>query len=87
MTVDSSIPPTSLVQNVLLGGGVTASNITFNGMPGNTADIQIGRFDAPGTNLGLDAGVVMASGNVLSDPQNFIFGANGNVTDLPRTVR
>jgi hypothetical protein len=82
MTVDSSVPPTQLVQNILLGQGVSASNVTFNGVLNAPADLQIGSFSAPGTNLGLDAGVVMASGNVMSDPLNFIVGANGPVTDF-----
>ncbi len=77
MTVDDSQSPTWLVQNVLLGQGVTASNIMFNGALGNQANVQIGEFSAPGTDLHLDAGIVMASGNVRSDNALFITGSNG----------
>ncbi len=82
MTVDDDFSPAWYVQNVLLGAGVTASNITYNGQAGTTPSNQVGRFYAPGTNLQLDSGVVLSSGLVVSDPNNFVFGANGNVTDF-----
>jgi gliding motility-associated-like protein len=47
-----------LVQNVLLGQGVSASNFTLNGAP-----IAIGFFNGVGTNLGLDSGIIMTSGD------------------------
>jgi gliding motility-associated-like protein len=47
-----------LVQNVLLGSGVTASNFTYNGIP-----IAMGFFNGVGTNLGLDSGLIMTSGD------------------------
>ncbi|MCI5059215.1 MAG: choice-of-anchor L domain-containing protein, partial [Flavobacteriales bacterium] len=55
--------PSYLVNNVLAGTGVTASNITFTG---NNA--QIGFFDSGLNglpNLGLDSGIVISSGDVL----------------------
>lgn len=51
--------PNNLVQNVLLGSGVTVSNITFSGLP-----ITIGEFNGTNTNLGLDAGIVMTTGTI-----------------------
>lgn len=63
LAVDNSITAEDLVQNVLLGAGVTVSNITFNGVPGNVANIQIGSFNGSNSNLGLSDGVIMASGN------------------------
>ena len=48
-----------LVQNTLLGNGVTVSNITFNGAP-----ISIGTFTAAGTNLGMASGIVMTTGTI-----------------------
>jgi len=59
--VTTAASPVSLVQNVLLGNGVTVSNITFNGAP-----ISIGSFTAAGTNLGLTSGIVMTTGTVLN---------------------
>lgn len=64
LVVDNTPTPDQLVQTVLLGGGVTASNITFNGLPGNTANEQIGTFDGTASNIGLAAGVLMGSGDI-----------------------
>ncbi|MGV3638388.1 MAG: choice-of-anchor L domain-containing protein [Flavobacteriales bacterium] len=83
LVVDASFTPEQLVQNVLLGGGVSISNITFNGVPLAPVSEQIGSFTAPaGSNLGLLAGLIMSTGQVQSDPDNFEFGANGDVTDF-----
>lgn len=54
--------PNSLVQNVLLGPGVTVSNIQYNGV--NTA---IGSFNATGTNLGITSGIVMTTGTIYNN--------------------
>lgn len=64
LVVDNTITVTDLVQNVLLGGGVTVSNVTFNGQPGNQAYVQIGSFDATGAQVGMPQGVILASGDV-----------------------
>ena len=56
-----SMSPLGLVQNVLLGPGVTVSNISFNGSP-----TAIGAFTATGTNLGIAQGIVMTTGTVLN---------------------
>ncbi|MFH1319546.1 MAG: choice-of-anchor L domain-containing protein, partial [Bacteroidota bacterium] len=61
--VDNTFPnnsPSSLVQDVLLGIGVTVTNVTFNG---NSA-FQIGYFDGSACNVGLSAGIIMSSGDV-----------------------
>ncbi len=65
-----AMTPTQYVQNVLLGGGVTVSNVTFSGQ-----SYQIGTFDATNTNpyIGLDNGIIMASGDV-----NVAVGPNNN---------
>src|ERR1051326_2576555 len=46
-----------LIQNVLLGQGVIASNFTFNGAP-----IAVGFFNGVSTNLNLDSGIIITSG-------------------------
>jgi len=48
-----------LVENVLLGAGVTASNFVYTGSPD-----QIGFFNGTNSNLGLDSGIVMSSGHI-----------------------
>ena len=78
-------PATSLVNNVLLGTGVTASNIVFSQGLINP-DAQIGYFNGSNSNLGLDSGIVLSSGNVLDAmPNSFaggFFGGMGNYPDL-----
>ena len=67
ITLDKTTPynsPTWLVDNILLGGGVVASNHSYQG-----DSMQIGFFNAINTNLGLDSGIVMATGDIdLLDP-------------------
>ena len=70
--------PSFLVQNTLLGGGVTATNISYNG------DVDaIGSFIGTNCNIGLNSGVIMTTGTVensttfLGDQQG-PFGPNDN---------
>lgn len=61
LLVTGNVPAITVVQNVLLGPGVTASNITFSGNPA-----QLGTFIGTSCYLGLDSGMVMASGAVTN---------------------
>jgi gliding motility-associated-like protein len=61
LTVSSTQTPTQLVQNVLLGTGVTATNITYTG---NVS--AKGSFTSNGTNIGFTSGVILASGNITN---------------------
>lgn len=63
LNVSIAMTPTQLVQNVLLGGGVTASNIVYTGVPGSRAS-----FTSTATNLGLDAGVILCTGDATTIP-------------------
>jgi gliding motility-associated-like protein len=54
--------PVTIVQNTLLGAGVTVSNIMYNGSPS-----ALGTFNASGTNLGITSGVVMTTGTVINN--------------------
>ena len=67
--------PAGLVQNVLLGSGVTVSNITFNGQP-----TAIGEFNGTNTNIGLDEGIVITTGTVLNQNNTGPHGPN-NLND------
>lgn len=65
LVVDVSMSPEELVQNVLLGGGVTVSNVRYNGQLGlTTPQVGSGSFDGTSTNLGLAAGLILSSGEV-----------------------
>jgi gliding motility-associated-like protein len=59
LVIDNAINSNAAVQNVLLGAGVTASNITFQG-----DNAQIGGFTCNSCGLGIGNGVVIGSGNV-----------------------
>lgn len=52
-------PAANLVTNVLMGGGVQVSNITFSGSAG-----AIGFFNGASTNIGLQSGILMTTGNL-----------------------
>ena len=63
IVIDNNPPynnSTWLINNILLGGGITATNHTFLGDPN-----QIGFFNGVNSNLGIDSGVVLSSGSVL----------------------
>jgi gliding motility-associated-like protein len=77
LTTTQTLTPQQLVQNVLLGGGVTASNITFSG-----STLAIAQFTASSsTNLGISSGVVMSSGNTTGAN-----GISGNVSGVASTI-
>jgi len=72
LTTTQTLTPQQLVQNVLLGGGVTASNITYSGSP-----LQIAQFVAStSTSLGISSGVFLSSGNASTASPNGPQGPN-----------
>ena len=75
LTTSTSMTPTQLVQNVLLGSGVTASNITYNGVP-----LAIGSFNGSASNIGVPAGVIMSCGDIANavGPNNSSGASVGN---------
>ncbi|HMC98392.1 MAG TPA: choice-of-anchor L domain-containing protein, partial [Flavobacteriales bacterium] len=93
LVVDDTMTPQQLVQNVLLGGGVTVSNITFNGVsnPG-TAQEGTGSFTQATGDLGLAAGLILSSGyapSAVGPSSNFssdTFIANGTDPDLESLI-
>lgn len=64
ITLDNSITASFGVQNVLLGQGVSASNITFNGQPGTILNEQIGGFNGANCNIGINEGLILATGSI-----------------------
>lgn len=67
LTTSTAMTPTQLVNNVLLGGGITATNVTFTGYAN-----AIGSFSVTGTNnLGMSNGVVMTTGTVLANDPTY----------------
>jgi gliding motility-associated-like protein len=64
LVVDDSYSAESLINDVLLGDGVEAENITINGEPGTAVSAQFGYFNATNSNIGLSTGIILASGGV-----------------------
>lgn len=70
MITDNSLTPTQLVQNVLLGGGITVSNVQFSGYQN-----AVGRFQVNGANnLGINEGIVLTTGSIFQNDPVFGFG-------------
>lgn len=62
--VDDTFTIEELVNEILLGDGVAADNITYNGEPGDIVSLHNGFFDAIGTNFLIEEGVVMATSGI-----------------------
>lgn len=77
LLVSTTQTPQQLVQNVLVGAGVTVSNITFSG-----AANSIGHFtNGNTTNLGITSGIVISTGVVNGQPPIGSPGGNFASTD------
>ena len=71
LNITTTMTPQQLVQDVLVGGGVTVSNVTFNGAAVTSPQGGSGSFNGGNsTNLGLDAGLILSSGLALSSAGN-----------------
>lgn len=75
LSVNTTFTPAELVNDILVGQGVTVSNLTFNGAPANTLNDQIGAFYGSGSNIGLNNGVVLGTGRVVG-----VSGSNQNTS-------
>lgn len=64
ISVTNTLTPEQLVQNVLLGFGVTATNITVNGSPllANTVQSNVTFFNSGTTNFPIQQGVLLTTG-------------------------
>lgn len=61
LTVDGSLTPQQLVQTILIGNGVSASNVSFVGSPG-----AIGSFNGSNSNIGFSQGILLTTGNLAN---------------------
>ena len=71
--------PITLIDSILLGGGVVSSNHSFQGDA-----IQIGYFNAINTNLNMDSGIVLSTGDIFALDPNYngiINFPNNSVSD------
>lgn len=62
LITQGGISPTNLVQNILLGNGVSVSNISYSGSPG-----AIGGFTTGPQNMGLTSGIVITTGTIQNN--------------------
>jgi gliding motility-associated-like protein len=72
VVIDNTMTVQQFVQDVLLGPNITATNITFNGVPANQVSQQIGSFECIDCQLDIASGFVMSSGfaSSLVGPNN-----------------
>ena len=61
LVVQSNYTSQQLVDSVLLGPGVMAFNITYTGSPQS-----IGFFNGVNSNIGLDSGIILSSGKIIT---------------------
>lgn len=85
LVVNNTLSPVQLVQDVLLGGGVTVTNISYNGVLNPAGPvIGSGSFSETGTNLGLPAGIILSTGLVdaaAGAATSFASNTNGTGSD------
>ena len=60
LAVQNNLTPNELVNSILVGQGVTVSNVTFNGQQANTINDQIGSFNGTTDPEGPEAGLYVA---------------------------
>lgn len=86
VSIDQTLTPLQLVEDVLLGEGIEVSNVTFNGIDGNTLNNQIARYNGPSNFIGFDDGIVLVSGPAEVVTGGFGGALNPNVTQDPDLV-
>jgi gliding motility-associated-like protein len=89
VVVNGNETVTSWIQDVLVGEGVSVSNVMVNGMPGNQLHIQVGGFSDANQDIGLGYGMILGTGNInmASQPNigggSSLPGAGDNYTFAP----
>jgi len=78
LVVNHSYTPTQLVSQVLLGTGITVSNIVYTGDTG-----QIGYFNGTASNIGLPSGVLLCTGVIYNAVGPVGSNVGGTCLSLP----
>jgi hypothetical protein len=78
LVVNHAYTPTQLVSQILLGSGITVSNITYTGDTG-----AIGYFIGSSSNIGLPAGLMMCTGNIYNAVGPVGTNVGGTCLSLP----
>lgn len=79
VTVNSAVDVQTLIQEHLVGPGVTVSNITTNGIPTQ----RYGTFNGTNTNMGIANGITLATKNIALSHCGSTNNGSGNNTDDP----
>lgn len=64
VTVNNNMTVAQYVQNILVGNGVTVSNIQYNGAAATLPQEQVGAFNDVSLSSGLSNGLILGSGDV-----------------------
>src|SRR6056297_1365313 len=83
INIDQTMTPEELVQEVLLGEGITVSNVTFNGQAGNILNNQVGLYEGPSDFIDFNQGLAMASADVIMAEGGFGDPVAPNITGDP----
>jgi gliding motility-associated-like protein len=88
ITVTNTFTPSQMVQNVLLGFGVTASNITVNGSPANANGLlgNVTFFTSGNTNFPIQSGMLLTTGNGVGAIGPNTIGSSTNNTPATANV-
>lgn len=62
LVTSTALSPASLVEDILVGGGVAVSGVTYTGHPD-----AIGSFNGAATNIGLASGIILTTGTVKNE--------------------
>lgn len=72
--IDTTMTPQELVEQVLLGSGVTVSNITFNGQPADILNNQAAKYTGPSNLISFNEGLLLKSGHTFQVQESGFFG-------------
>src|SRR5690554_1623274 len=71
--IDTTLSPQQLVETVLLGGGVSVSNITFNGVDASLLNAQAAKYIGPSSFIDFNEGVLLKTGHAFQVEDNSFF--------------
>jgi len=77
LSVSTTSTAASMVQNVLVGNGVTISNVTYTGASGSIGTFTTGTVTG---NLGISSGIVISTGNVSQLPGSASVNCSSNMS-------
>ncbi len=83
MEVNNTITVNELVNDYLVGDNVQIFNILFNGVPGDQAFLNAGLFNATNSNIPIEDGIVLSSGDCYNVIGPNTSGSSSMAGDAP----